>query len=50
MLFDSFSLLIFFCVSKLFESLIEIKNEIKSRLHCIDVYDDDCTSLIHKTF
>ena len=27
----------------LFESLVEIKIEIESRLHCIDIYDDDCT-------
>ncbi len=26
----------------LFESLVEIKIEIESRLYCIDIYGDDC--------
>ena len=26
----------------LFESLVEIKNEIESRLLCVDIYDYDC--------
>ena len=26
----------------LFERLVEIKIRIGSRLHCIDIYDDDC--------
>ena len=32
----------FICVSVLIESLVEIKIEITSRLHCIDIYDVDC--------
>ena len=28
----------------LFESWVKIKTEIKSRLHCIDIYDDECSS------
>ena len=33
------------------ESMVEIKIEIKSRLHCIDIYDVDCTSwlLLYKS-
>ena len=27
----------------LFESLVKIKFEIKSRLHCIELHDDDCS-------
>ena len=30
------------CVFNLFESLVQIKIEIESRLHCIDLYEDDC--------
>ena len=33
------------CVSMLFKSLLGVKIEITSRLHCIDIYDDDCTLL-----
>ena len=32
-------------MSLLFESFVEIKIEIVSCLHCIDVYDDDCIVL-----
>ena len=30
------------CVSILIQSFVEIKIEIESRLHCIDIHDDDC--------
>ena len=30
----------------LFESLVKIKIEIESRLHCIDIYPDDCIMYI----
>jgi len=39
----SFSLFPCSCALMLFESLVEIKIESGSRLHCIDIYDDDCT-------
>ena len=36
-LFDSFTLFPWLCVPILFKSLLEIKIEIESRLHCIDI-------------
>ena len=30
----------------LFNRLVEVKIEIESRLHCIDIYDDDCSKTI----
>ena len=50
LLIDSFSLLpcLFVLYRMLFESVVEIKIKIKSRLHCIDIYDDDCMSTLYK--
>ena len=33
-------------VFMLYESLVEIKIKIESRLHCIDIYDTDCSLFI----
>ena len=36
----------FVCI-QLFESFARTKIEIESRLHCIDIHDDDCTILFY---
>ena len=34
------------CISLLFGSWVEIKMEIESRRHCIDIYNDNCCPLV----
>ena len=46
LLIVSFPLFPCLCVSLLFKSLVEIKIEIKCRLHCIDIYDNNCSSAV----
>ena len=31
----------FMCIYVLFKSFVEIKIEFESRLHCVDIYNDD---------